>query len=173
VCVTGYASSVRDVPESESEQVYASGPNPTRADGAPAPRMGSRTGSHDLVCSGVITLAYAQRIEAHNWGRRLSPLRRPAVCGIRLKRIRWVRQRRRKRREQRQLHPRRLAVPRRSWRSRLWLRRRQRKRPLLHRAGRHVHGLGLRPIRSRHERRRARLWIRLAAGCAERLARPR
>jgi hypothetical protein len=96
VCVSGYASSVRDVPESESEAVYARygvphvpyqqevdhlvslelGGSNAITNLWPEPyagRWGARTKDvlenrlHDLVCAGTITLAYAQRIEAHNW----------------------------------------------------------------------------------------------------------
>ena len=96
MCVTGYSSSVRDVPDSESEAVYArygvvhvpyahevdhlvslelGGSNSIR-NLWPEPyagRWGARTKDvlenklHDLVCSGSIQLSYAQRIEAANW----------------------------------------------------------------------------------------------------------
>lgn len=96
VCVSGYSSSVRDVPESEKEAVYARydvrhiayrhevdhlislelGGSNAIANLWPEPyagRWGARTKDvlenrlHDLVCSGSLALAYAQRIEARNW----------------------------------------------------------------------------------------------------------
>lgn len=96
VCVSGYASSVRDVPDSEKEAVYArygvphvpyahevdhlvslelGGSNAIR-NLWPEPyagRWGARTKDvlenrlHDLVCAGALTLRHAQRIEARNW----------------------------------------------------------------------------------------------------------
>jgi len=96
ICVNGYASSVRDVPESEKDAVYArygvphvpyqhevdhlvsleiGGSNAT-SNLWPEPyagRWGARTKDvledrlHDLVCSGTIGLRHAQRIEARNW----------------------------------------------------------------------------------------------------------
>jgi hypothetical protein len=96
VCVSGYSSSVRDVPDSEKEAVYAryhvphvpyahevdhlislelGGSNSIR-NLWPEPyagRWGARTKDalenrlHALVCSGTLTLPYAQRIEATNW----------------------------------------------------------------------------------------------------------
>ena len=96
VCVSGYAASVRDVPESEKEAVYArysvphvayqhevdhlvslelGGSNAiTNLWPEPYPgRWGARTKDvlenrlHDLVCAGTLTLTDAQRIEARNW----------------------------------------------------------------------------------------------------------
>jgi hypothetical protein len=96
VCTSGYASSVRDVPDSEKEAVYARygiphipyqhevdhlislelGGSNSITNLWPEPyagRWGARTKDglenrlHDLVCSGTIQLAYAQRIEARNW----------------------------------------------------------------------------------------------------------
>jgi hypothetical protein len=96
VCVSGYASSVRDVSESEKESVYARygiprvpyqhevdhlvslelGGSNAITNLWPEPyagRWGARTKDvlenrlHDLVCAGTVQLAYAQRIEAHNW----------------------------------------------------------------------------------------------------------
>jgi hypothetical protein len=94
--VSGYASSVRDVPESEKDAVYgrydvAHVPYAHEVDHLislelggsnaltnlwPEPyagRWGARTKDvlenrlHDLVCAGTLTLRYAQRIEATNW----------------------------------------------------------------------------------------------------------
>ncbi|HEX3331231.1 MAG TPA: hypothetical protein VHS27_14995 [Gaiellales bacterium] len=92
----GYSSSVRDVPESEKDAVYTRYGVPHVAyqhevdrlvslevEGSnaisnlwPEPYTG-RLGAgpkdvlenklHDLVCSGSLNLAYAQRIEARNW----------------------------------------------------------------------------------------------------------
>lgn len=96
VCVSGYASSVRDVPDSEKEAVYARygivhvpyahevdhlvsleiGGSNAISNLWPEPyagRWGARTKDvlenrlHDLVCSGTLTLAYAQHVEATNW----------------------------------------------------------------------------------------------------------
>jgi hypothetical protein len=96
VCTGGYASSVRDVPDSEKEAVYARygiahvpythevdhlvsleiGGSNAIANLWPEPyagRWGARTKDvlenrlHDLVCSGRIGLRAAQRIEAANW----------------------------------------------------------------------------------------------------------
>lgn len=96
ICVSGYASSVRDVPESEKDAVYARygvphvpyqhevdhlvslelGGSNAISNLWPEPyagRWGARTKDvledrlHDLVCSGTIGLRYAQRIEARNW----------------------------------------------------------------------------------------------------------
>lgn len=96
ICVSGYASSVRDVPESEKDAVYARygvphvphqhevdhlvslelGGSNAIANLWPEPyagRWGARTKDvledrlHDLVCAGTIRLRYAQRIEARNW----------------------------------------------------------------------------------------------------------
>jgi hypothetical protein len=96
VCTSGYASSVRDVPDSEKEAVYARygvahvpyqhevdhlvsleiGGSNAIANLWPEPyagRWGARTKDvlenrlHDLVCSGRIGLRAAQRIEAANW----------------------------------------------------------------------------------------------------------
>lgn len=96
ICVSGYASSVRDVPESEKDAVYARygvphvpyqhevdhlvsleiGGSNVISNLWPEPyagRWGARTKDmlenrlHDLVCSGTIGLRYAQRIEARNW----------------------------------------------------------------------------------------------------------
>jgi hypothetical protein len=96
VCVSGYASSVRDVSESEKEAVYARygiphvpyqhevdhlvslelGGSNVITNLWPEPyagRWGARTKDvlenrlHDLVCAGRIGLADAQRIEAKNW----------------------------------------------------------------------------------------------------------
>jgi len=95
-CRSGYASSVRDVSESETEAVYARygalhlpyqhevdhlvslelGGSNAITNLWPEPyagRWGARTKDvlenrlHDLVCSGAIKLGYAQRIEAHHW----------------------------------------------------------------------------------------------------------
>jgi hypothetical protein len=96
VCVPGYASRVRDVPRSEKDAVYAEygvvhvpyahevdhlislelgGSNSIR-NLWPEPyagRWGAGTKDqlenrlHDLVCSGALTLARAQHIEASNW----------------------------------------------------------------------------------------------------------
>lgn len=96
VCRAGYASSVRNVPESEKEAVYArygvphvpyahevdhlvslelGGSNAIR-NLWPEPyagRWGARTKDvlenrlHDLVCAGRLRLRVAQRIEARNW----------------------------------------------------------------------------------------------------------
>ena len=96
ICRPGYAASVRNVPESEKEAVYAryrvphvpyahevdhlvslelGGSNDIR-NLWPEPyagRWGARTKDvledrlHDLVCSGRLTLRFAQRIEARNW----------------------------------------------------------------------------------------------------------
>ena len=97
MCTSGYASSVRDVPDSEKEAVYARygiphvpyqhevdhlvslelGGSNAITNLWPEPyagRWGARTKDvlenrlHDLVCAGAVQLAYAQRIEAHNWG---------------------------------------------------------------------------------------------------------
>ncbi len=96
VCRPGYAARVRDVPESEKEEVYGRygvahvpyahevdhlvslelGGSNAIANLWPEPyagRWGARTKDvlenrlHDLVCSGAIRLRYAQRIEARNW----------------------------------------------------------------------------------------------------------
>lgn len=96
ICVSGYASSARDVPESEKDAVYARydiphvpyrhevdhlvsleiGGSNAISNLWPEPyagRWGARTKDvledrlHDLVCSGTIGLRYAQRIEARNW----------------------------------------------------------------------------------------------------------
>jgi hypothetical protein len=96
VCRSGYASRVRDVPESEAEAVYSRygvahvpyahevdhlvslelGGSNAIANLWPEPyagRWGAHTKDalenrlHDLVCSGAIRLRYAQRIEARNW----------------------------------------------------------------------------------------------------------
>jgi hypothetical protein len=96
VCRSGYASSVRDVPESEKEAVYNRygvvhvpyahevdhlvslelGGSNAIANLWPEPyagRWGARTKDvlenrlHDLVCSGAIRLRYAQRVEARGW----------------------------------------------------------------------------------------------------------
>jgi hypothetical protein len=96
ICVSGYASSVRDVPGSEKDAVYARygvphvpyqhevdhlvslelGGSNAISTLWPEPyagRWGARTKDvledrlHDLVCSGTIGLRYAQRIEARNW----------------------------------------------------------------------------------------------------------
>ena len=96
MCTSGYASSVRDVPDSEKEAVYARygiphvpyqhevdhlvslelGGSNAITNLWPEPyagRWGARTKDvlenrlHDLVCAGAVQLAYAQRIEAHNW----------------------------------------------------------------------------------------------------------
>src|SRR5436190_7439047 len=96
MCVPGYSSSVRDVPDSEKEAVYAEYGVPhvpyqhevdhlvsLEVDGSnaitnlwPEPyagRWGARTKDvlenklHDLVCSGELSLAFAQHIEATNW----------------------------------------------------------------------------------------------------------
>ena len=96
VCVSGYAASVRDVPESKKEAVYARygvshvhyqhevdhlvslelGGSNAITNLWPEPyagRWGARTKDvlenrlHDLVCAGTLTLTYAQRIEARNW----------------------------------------------------------------------------------------------------------
>jgi hypothetical protein len=96
VCVSGYASRVRDVPDSEKELAYGrygvihlpyqhevdhlvslelGGSNAIR-NLWPEPyagRWGARTKDtlenslHDLVCSGVLTLRHAQHVEAINW----------------------------------------------------------------------------------------------------------
>jgi hypothetical protein len=96
VCVSGYASSVRDVPSAESEQAYTRygvvhvpyahevdhlvslelGGSNVITNLWPEPyagRWGARTKDvlenklHDLVCSGAVTLPAAQHIEAANW----------------------------------------------------------------------------------------------------------
>jgi hypothetical protein len=96
VCRSGYASRVRDVPESEKNAVYGRygvahvpyahevdhlvslelGGSNAIANLWPEPyagRWGARTKDvlenrlHDLVCSGAIRLRAAQRIEARNW----------------------------------------------------------------------------------------------------------
>jgi hypothetical protein len=96
VCVSGYASRVRDVPDSEKEQAYARygiihlpyqhevdhlvslelGGSNAITNLWPEPyagRWGARTKDtlenslHDLVCSGVLTLRHAQHVEATNW----------------------------------------------------------------------------------------------------------
>jgi uncharacterized membrane protein YgcG len=96
VCVSGYSSSVRDVPDSEKEDVYAEygvphvpyqhevdhlvslevGGSNAITNLWPEPyagRWGARTKDvlenrlHDLVCSGQLTLPFAQHIEATNW----------------------------------------------------------------------------------------------------------
>ncbi len=96
VCVAGYAGSVRDVPESESDAVYARynvvhvpyahevdhlvslelGGSNSISNLWPEPyagRWGARTKDvlenrlHELVCDGSLTLRFAQRIEAANW----------------------------------------------------------------------------------------------------------
>jgi 5-methylcytosine-specific restriction endonuclease McrA len=98
VCRSGYASSVRDVPESEKAAVYARygipwvpykhevdhlvslelGGSNAITNLWPEPyagRWGARTKDvlentlHDLVCSGAIPLPYAQHIEAMGWVR--------------------------------------------------------------------------------------------------------
>ncbi|HXZ57262.1 MAG TPA: hypothetical protein VEG40_06750 [Gaiellaceae bacterium] len=108
VCRPGYASSVRNVPESEKEAVYAryrvphvpyahevdhlvslelGGSNDIR-NLWPEPyagRWGARTKDvlenrlHDLVCSGRLTLRFAQRIEARNW---VAAYRRYAAAAV-------------------------------------------------------------------------------------------
>jgi uncharacterized membrane protein YgcG len=96
VCVSGYSSSVRDVPDSEKEAVYAEygvphvpyhhevdhlvslevGGSNAISNLWPEPyagRWGARTKDalenrlHELVCSGQLSLLLAQRIEATNW----------------------------------------------------------------------------------------------------------
>jgi hypothetical protein len=96
VCVFGYASSTRDVPDSEKAAVYArygvawvpyqhevdhlislelGGSNSIRNlwPEPSAGRWGARTKDvlenrlHDLVCAGQLTLRAAQRQEARNW----------------------------------------------------------------------------------------------------------
>jgi hypothetical protein len=96
ICQSGYASSVRDVPDSEKEAVYAEygvphvpyqhevdhlislelGGSNAVSNLWPEPyagRWGARTKDvlenrlHDLVCAGQVSLAYAQHIEATNW----------------------------------------------------------------------------------------------------------
>jgi hypothetical protein len=96
VCVSGYSASVRDVPDSESEQAYARyhvvhrpymhevdhlislelGGSNDITNLWPEPyagRWGARTKDalenklHDLVCSGSLSLVSAQRQEATNW----------------------------------------------------------------------------------------------------------
>ncbi len=96
ICQSGYASSVRDVPESEKDEVYARygvahvpyqhevdhlvsleiGGSNAISNLWPEPYAGlwgARTKDvledrlHELVCSGAIRLRYAQRIEARNW----------------------------------------------------------------------------------------------------------
>ncbi|MGN6379321.1 MAG: hypothetical protein ACTHNU_10255 [Gaiellales bacterium] len=96
ICRPGYASSVRDVPDSEKDAVYAEygvahvpyahevdhlislelGGSNAIANLWPEPyagRWGADTKDqlenrlHDLVCTGSIRLAYAQHIEAANW----------------------------------------------------------------------------------------------------------
>jgi hypothetical protein len=96
VCVSGYSSTVRDVPDSEKEAVYARydirhvpyqhevdhlvslevGGSNAITNLWPEPyagRWGARTKDvlenklHELVCSGRLTLPYAQHIEAKNW----------------------------------------------------------------------------------------------------------
>lgn len=96
VCVSGYSSSVRDVPASEKEAVYARygvphvayrhevdhlvslevGGSNAITNLWPEPyagRWGARTKDvlenklHELVCSGRLSLPYAQHIEATNW----------------------------------------------------------------------------------------------------------
>ena len=98
VCVSGYASSVRDVPDSEKEAVYARygiphvpyahevdhlvslelGGSNAVTNLWPEPyqgRWGARTKDalenrlHDLVCSGRLSLPRAQHLEATNWVR--------------------------------------------------------------------------------------------------------
>jgi hypothetical protein len=96
ICVPGYSSSVRDVPQAENDAVYArygvahvpyahevdhlislelGGSNAIR-NLWPEPyagRWGARTKDvlenrlHDLVCAGQLSLHYAQHIEATNW----------------------------------------------------------------------------------------------------------
>jgi hypothetical protein len=96
VCVSGYASSVRDVPDSEKEAVYSEygvphvpyqhevdhlvslelGGSNRITNLWPEPyagRWGARTKDvlenrlHELVCSGQLSLTFAQHIEATNW----------------------------------------------------------------------------------------------------------
>ena len=96
VCTSGYASSVRNVPQSESDAVYARygvvhvpyqhevdhlvslelGGSNAITNLWPEPyagRWGARTKDtlenrlHDLVCAGAIGLRYAQHVEATNW----------------------------------------------------------------------------------------------------------
>lgn len=96
ICLSGYASSARDVSESEKDAVYARygvphvpyqhevdhlvslelGGSNAISNLWPEPyagRWGARTKDvlegrlHDLVCAGTIGLRYAQRIEARNW----------------------------------------------------------------------------------------------------------
>ena len=96
VCRSGYASSVRDVPESESDAVYARygvvhvpyahevdhlvslelGGSNAIGNLWPEPyagRWGARTKDvlenrlHELVCDGQLSLARAQRLEAGDW----------------------------------------------------------------------------------------------------------
>jgi hypothetical protein len=96
ICVTGYSSTVRDVPDSEKEAAYARygvqhvpyahevdhlislelGGSNDITNLWPEPyagRWGARTKDvlenklHDLVCSGALTLPYAQHIEGTNW----------------------------------------------------------------------------------------------------------
>jgi hypothetical protein len=96
ICVSGYSASVRDVPQSEKDAVYARynvayvpyahevdhlislelGGSNAIQNLWPEPyagRWGARTKDvlenrlHDLDCSGQLSLRYAQRIEATNW----------------------------------------------------------------------------------------------------------
>ncbi len=96
VCVPGYASSARDVPNSEKEAAYARygvphvpyahqvdhlvslelGGSNALTNLWPEPyagKWGARTKDvlenklHDLVCAGTLTLTHAQHIEATNW----------------------------------------------------------------------------------------------------------
>lgn len=96
ICVSGYSSSVRDVPDSEKEQVYAEygvphvpyqhevdhlislelGGSNVISNLWPEPyagRWGARTKDvlenklHDLVCAGQLNLRYAQHVEATDW----------------------------------------------------------------------------------------------------------
>ena len=96
MCVSGYSSSVRNVPDSEKEAVYARygvphvayqhevdhlvslevGGSNAITNLWPEPyagRWGARTKDvlenklHELVCSGRLSLPYAQHIEARNW----------------------------------------------------------------------------------------------------------
>jgi hypothetical protein len=96
ICVSGYSTSVRNVPQSEKDAVYARydiahvpyahevdhlvslelGGSNAITNLWPEPyagRWGARTKDtlenrlHDLVCTGKLRLRYAQRIEATNW----------------------------------------------------------------------------------------------------------
>ena len=183
ICMSGYASSVRDVPESEKDAVYARygvphvpyqhevdhlvsleiGGSNAMSNLWPEPyagRWGARTKDvledrlHDLVCSGTIGLRHAQRIEARNW---VAAYRRyvgsPPVATS-SGGSGQLRRRRARQRRWRRLHPRLFAVPAVQGRRGLRLLRRRRERAVLHRAGSHLYRHRQRSVPPRRQRRR-------------------